>query len=612
MKSRIYTLIIVSLFFIHQPSLVAQPSDQDAEYIKLIKEYTLNKDGSYDFHYRKEIRLLTHFSFHRLYGETFIVYNPQYQTLKINEAFTVMADGKKVVTPENAFNEVLPGFARDVAAYNHLREMVVTHTGTEVGAVITLDYTIHTQSGFLPFLFGMEEIGEASPVKNLEIIVRTPAEVPLHYRLPNNRTAPEITELAGQRSYIWLFRNLPALPRTSNQDPDRKAMLQFSIARDMTFAFFSFVNQPSFKEDAGADAQKRAAAVTEGKADELDKILALQGLVIDELKLVDIPLAYTGYKVRTPQQVWQSANATQLEKAILLSKLLVTAGINASPVATVPHGWFNADMGNPAAFDGFLVQVNPKKSGRLYLSVTQKQSQNYIYDLLDKTIIQLDPAIESMRTFSEKPETNLLQMDADLVLSAEKKISGSLGIRTEGMVNPYFRLYKDSSYVKNMLTGDIPASQMDKPVITSLTGLKTTATVNIQPAAVKSDFSGYLVIELPRYKTGFDSWNLSQFMGSGNTPVKLDHHLWENYTYRIETPTGFLMVTPPMDLTFKNILGDLHISISQKGNVITIKRSWEHSHDVITSDNLDDFREMIKAWENPNWRKIVLKASSTQ
>jgi hypothetical protein len=281
-------------------------------------------------------------------------------------------------------------------------------------------------------------------------------------------------------------------------------------------------------------------------------------------------------------------------------------------VATVPNGWFSREMGNPAAFDGFLVQVNPKKTGRIYLSVTQKQSQNYIYDLLDKTIVLLDPNMESMRTFSEKPETNLLQMEADLKLSADKKISGSIGLRAEGIVNPYFRLYKDSSYVKNLLTGDIPSSQMDKPVVTSLTELKTAATINIQPTAVKSDLGGYLVIELPRFKTGFDSWNLSQFMGSGTTPVKLDHHLWENYTYSIETPTGFLMVTPPMDMTFKNVLGDLHISISQKGNIITVKRSWEHSHDVITADNLDEFREMIKAWEDPRWRKIVLKASSTQ
>ena len=136
---KIKIAILPVLFLLIPVFLSAQNENYDAEYLKLVKEYSLNDDGSFDFHLRKEIKLNTHFAFHRLFGETFIVYNPQFQSLKINECFTVMADGKKVVAPENAFNEVLPGFARDIAAYNHLREMVVTHTGLEVGGVITLD-----------------------------------------------------------------------------------------------------------------------------------------------------------------------------------------------------------------------------------------------------------------------------------------------------------------------------------------------------------------------------------------------------------------------------------------------------------------------------------------
>ena len=148
MKKGIAFSVLTFLFLIVNP-LFSQTPGYDAEYQKLVKEYILQKDGSWDFHYRKEIKLLTHYSFHRLFGETFIVYNPLYQQLKINEAFTVMADGKKVIVPQNAFNGVLPGFAANIPAYNHLREMVVTHTGTEVGSVITLDYTIHSAGNFL-------------------------------------------------------------------------------------------------------------------------------------------------------------------------------------------------------------------------------------------------------------------------------------------------------------------------------------------------------------------------------------------------------------------------------------------------------------------------------
>jgi hypothetical protein len=590
------------------PSLKAQNENQDAEYIKLVKEYILHEDGSYDYHYRKEIRLLTYFSFQRLYGETFIVYNPEYQKLKINEAYTVMADGKKITAPDNAFNEVLPGFARDIAAYNHLREMVVTHTGTEKGCVITLDYTIQTAKGFLPFFFGMEEIGESAPVKDLSIIIRIPQILNLQYRMLNNRTAPEITELGGQLTYLWNFRNVQSLPRSANQDPERKANLIFSAAKDMTWAYFSFVNQPAFKSSVSPEMKRRVESITKDKKNDLDIILALQEVVIDEVKWADIPLIYTGYRVRTPAEVWHSANANSLEKAILLSEMLKMANINACPVATVPVGWYSREMGNLAVFDGYLVQVNPKETGRIYLSVTQKQSQNLIYDVLDKTLIQLDGAIESMRTFQEKPETNLLQMEAKIKMKNDKTFSGEMDLRMEGIVNPYFRLRKDSSYVKTILAGDISAAQIVKSELNQLTEGKTKAELVSSPVTLKTDYQGFIFFELPRYKNGFDSWNLNQFSGSGTTPVKLDYNLRENYKYQLEIPAEYELFTPPVDLEIKNVLGELKIHISQAGQTVTIERSYENSHDVITSDNMDEFRSMIAAWENVNWRKIVIKS----
>lgn len=623
MKKSFFAIVPAILFLFSINTLKAQSENNDAVYLKVVREYILHEDGSYDFHYRKEIKLLTYFSFQRLYGETFIVYNPDYQKLKINEAYTVMADGKKVAAPENAFNEVLPGFARDVAAYNHLREMVVTHTATEIGCVITLDYTIQTEKEFLPFFFGMEEIGESAPVKDLSIIIRVPQNVIFQGRLLNNRTAPEVVELAGQKTYLWHFNGVPALSHAANQDPEQKVNLIFSIAKDMTWAYFSFVNQPAFKSSLSPEINRRVETVTKDKKSDLDKILALQEVVTDELKLCDIPLIYSGYKVRTPLVVWQSANANSLEKAILLSEMLKAANINACPVATVPNAWYSSEMGNLAVIDGYMVQVNPRETGRIYLSVTQKQSQNQIYDVQDKTLIQLDGAIESMRTFKEKPSINLLRLEAKIRLYEDKTVGqgdketgrtgdgsiteGELEIEMSGIVNPYYRLRKDSSYVKTMLGGDISSSNIDKIEVDQLAELKSKYLITNTPIPITNDFSGFIYIELPRFKTGFDSWNLGQFAGSGDTPVRLDFPLEEDYSYELSLPSDYELFTPPVDISIKNDLGELKISIIQSGQNVKIKRSWDLYKDVISSDKMDEFKEMIIVWENVNYRKIVLK-----
>lgn len=60
----------------------------EAEYKKLSKAYTLNADGSQEFRYNMELTLFTHTAMNGTYGESFIVYNPQYQELKINSSYT--------------------------------------------------------------------------------------------------------------------------------------------------------------------------------------------------------------------------------------------------------------------------------------------------------------------------------------------------------------------------------------------------------------------------------------------------------------------------------------------------------------------------------------------
>jgi len=109
---KLFLFLLISFFYLPSSNLLfSQDDNYDAVYIQLSKTFTLNSDGSVDYNYVKKLKLQTYRSFHSLYGETFVVYNPEFQSLKINEVYTIMADGKKVPSPSNAFNEVLPGAA---------------------------------------------------------------------------------------------------------------------------------------------------------------------------------------------------------------------------------------------------------------------------------------------------------------------------------------------------------------------------------------------------------------------------------------------------------------------------------------------------------------------
>ena len=70
MKNFIYIffgLIVLST------TLLADDKQADGIYLSMLKEYTLNEDGSWTYHHAHQLKLLTYYAFNRRYGESFIV-----------------------------------------------------------------------------------------------------------------------------------------------------------------------------------------------------------------------------------------------------------------------------------------------------------------------------------------------------------------------------------------------------------------------------------------------------------------------------------------------------------------------------------------------------------
>ncbi|MEN8226321.1 MAG: DUF3857 domain-containing protein, partial [Bacteroidota bacterium] len=290
----------------------------DAIFNKVIHEYTLNEDGSSEYREYKELKLLSHLAFHRYFGETFIVYDPTYQEVEINEAYTLMADGKRVEVPDNAFNEVLPRAAAHSAPYNHLREMVITHTGLEVGASIFLDYTIKTKDGYMPAFMGEELIKGVVPIKDKKVIFHIPEGMELQYKMLNMRTSPEITAAKGGNIYTFSFTALSAHSNYWGTDSELLPRLFFSTAKDLPRAYFPFVAQAAFTYQttpAMGEAIEKIKAENKG---DLKTAHAIQNMVINEIGSWRLSLKHTAFKCRTPEEVWKSNAGTKLEKTVLL------------------------------------------------------------------------------------------------------------------------------------------------------------------------------------------------------------------------------------------------------------------------------------------------------
>jgi hypothetical protein len=606
LKNTILSLLVITIPMIS----LSQEEYTDAVYNKLAKEYVLNPDGTMEYHYYKELKILTHFAFHRLFGETFIVYDPTYQELVINEAYTIMADGKKVVAPENAFNEVLPRFARDIPSYNHMREMVVTHTGLEVGAVIVLDYTVITKDPFIPYLMGNVAIGENVPVKEMAITVSVPPNTRLKYKMLNLRSAPEITDSREKKSHKWTFRGLKANSMESYQDPNLVPHLLFSTAMDLPYVYFRFVDQPAFRHQLGTDLSKRVEEAMKDKKDDLKMMLALQDIVIKEVSLANIPLEHTGFKVRTPEETWQETNATELEKAIMLSDMLVKANISALPVAMVPNNEYDRAIGNLLSFEKFYVQVNPKETGRFYLSVTNKNDQNLIYELEDYTALQLDGAIESLRTFSKeaKEPDNEISLEGDIDLSNQGMLTGSLKMELEGKLNPYLKVLGNEDAMKGYLSGGINSSAIKTFKVKELNQETSLVEFILEKEYQMNEIGGYFFFDLPALSIDMRQYRIEGMNDTRDEPLKLPVSIDEEYSFTISIPDGWELISPEADIEIKNDVGKFDVVIQKKKSKIVVSKDIEINQEI-TPQQYEGFLFLVRSWMDEKHNRLVLKAN---
>ena len=76
--TKIYTLLLLCLF-----ALTLPVTAREAEFKKIKESWTLQADGTQVYRQSKVLTLYTHTAMNRTYGESFITYDPRYQTLQI-------------------------------------------------------------------------------------------------------------------------------------------------------------------------------------------------------------------------------------------------------------------------------------------------------------------------------------------------------------------------------------------------------------------------------------------------------------------------------------------------------------------------------------------------
>lgn len=396
-------------------------AESEAEFRKLSKTYTLRADGSQELRVQKELTLFTHAAMNGLYGETFIVYDPEFQELTIHESYTRQKDGTVIKTPSNALVEVLPSSAANAPAYNHLKEMVVVHTGLELGATIYLDYSIVSKAGYLPELDVCCPVKELSPVKEFIFRLNVPAGKSVRYELLNASAKPVIAQGNGMKSFIWTLKDVAPRPYTYPSGRGNLGLVQ-AVASGMMPVFVAST-WPGYTE-AVKYLQKQFAvgntSVVEGKVAELTQGLegnpqAMRNAIANymaglyQLGHCNVSLQDAGYRLRPASEVITSAYGTQAELVNLDVTLQRAAGLEAEVAVCALRPSVDGNRGLATVMS--LVCQSKKMPEKVALTGTEEaclQPFMTITDLQGKKLM-----LESYLGAKEARTTDTLEVKSD-------------------------------------------------------------------------------------------------------------------------------------------------------------------------------------------------------
>lgn len=565
MKINIYPRFLV-LAIIIISGILNVSAQREAEFIKLQKEFILKPSGETEARYIKELKILTHRALNNIYGETFIVYDPRYQEIKFHKAFTRQVDGTIMEVPANAYNEVLPSAAANAPAYNYLKEMIVTHTGLELGATIYLDYSVITKAGYHNYLDITESLQELSPIKEYAITVKVPTGTPVNSTVTGFADTKRETKSENQDIYSWSFRNIPANSREAYQ-PIAAGFTPYFVLNtyDSQDKAFSFIN---YSQKAPSSVIEKFSRISAGNSP--DKYIdVVRNYIFDEMDYNRLSVWECGRTIRSLQDVCNTGYGTALEKAVLVRSLLDNAGIPSELAILYSKGLSGNIYGLTSIKEtGIITNYNNAKVF-IPLSINRILTLNELGNCYDVYSITNNKKVD----IQGGSEAVITQQTDDIVISTDSvKIKGN-------------------NQVSGILRGKL-LNRLEPEYNRSV--------------GISWNQYGYYKLELPENIAGINDFGLNKLLSQRISHFELPYIIDDKVVHQIVLSQGIECKTLPQDINITNKAGQLSISLTNEGNKITVRKEIKLNKNLYSPVEYKDFKELVQGWYNPNINTLLL------
>jgi hypothetical protein len=584
-------------------------------------DITYKSDGTIVTKHHSIVKLLDPQRGKDKYADLHIAYDSKRETLTIETARTVNADGKPQVASKDEIGDIVPGILADATIYSDVRERVVTFPAVDTGSVLELEYTRTTKATPDSPQGGEHMLAQWNPVLERVVTISAPSGVTPKFAVEGQKLDPKQSSAGG--NHVWTFKleNLP------DRHPEMGSLVEAAVLPRLVFGFqpsWAKVVQPVAERFLKAAVPSPLPPAIKAEADRIvagattptEKATKLFAFVAHDIRSIELPLGWAGYEPHSPQVVLQNRYADQRDKVGLLLALAASQGITGRPVLVrtgkVP---VVASVPTVAQFDRVIAKLDVDGKD-VWVDPSDEQGQYGVaFAGQDNMVLPLDkggselgsrPALDPSSSISTTKAAYKLAANGDLEATYTYEMTGWYADRAQAELRPLKGELLDRFF--QHAAGSVSPSAIDKSHEVGDTQSVTGATTVKQQVAVpgySTAQANFRVFEIPPVTLDVAEDEPHAGLSTRKTPLWVGTPRTERGEISVQIPAGWKVTYVPPKLEGKAEGLSYSSGCEANGQTVTCKGEIKLDKLVVPTEKYGAFREALtklQAYE----RRIVL------
>ena len=550
------------------------------------------------------------------WGQLQFGYNSANERMEIAYVRVVKADGSVVKTGDDAVQDLSAPVEREAPVYTDYRQKHITVPGLRPGETLEYDMVtlIHTPLAVGQF-WTEYEFDKNNIMLDEELDVDVPSDRPLKLK-DKAGMDPKISEANGRRTYHWtsshLEREDDQKDKDKEKDKDKKKKKKKSDEERPDVQLTTFVSweqiglwYAGLEKDRRApspEVRAKAAELTKGLDNDLDKVQALYDFVARNFRYVSLSLGVGRYQPHASGDVLHNQYGDCKDKHTLLASLLEAEGLHASSVLINSSRKLDPDVPSPSQFDHvitLLPMTTPDEE--VWMDTTSEVAPFRLlaFSLRNKLALVI-PA-------SGKPHLEETPADTPMPDSEISEVDGKINEIGKLEAHVHYRFRGDEELMLRSIFRRVPEAQWQRVVENVNAGMGGDIT-NLKisdPAATREPFTLSYDVARPNFldwskKKSDLTLPLCQFSlpdlgnddddgDSDAEPLKLGPKAEYGYKIKLELPAKYTAHSP-LPLSVKRDYAEYQATYKLEGTTFTASRTLIMRQSELPAPRASDYQ----------------------